>query len=713
MSQVSREKRIPRQGIQALYTFTPFKLLRAQAEAAYSLILVPVAYQEVTPSLRWRSRSCKDAFRIPVTEQFSKKVVQPHEIYAQNFSKDRPNKFIYRVSESKLKEEGAWRWPPVYMEFSWEALNASYFCSLGWVASSSQPLCPLTKECKFFKPTKRRGLCIYYRGPIAYSSLYNVYPRILRRFEDPVAGFIYKPVLAIRFGDYPLAIIRFTDQGSFLAYIDGVVFSPKISWMRTPMLFTKEGIGFKITDVNAIVIEFVPEILHAFIYKQLESNKDLASWIILKQELFMETETQDGYIRERRGFTAFRTLDQIVIQAIQGVQEPEEKERVRKILNRIKKSEFDESTIDFACVLFLHSLAHTLKNLLVARYGCRSEDISYYIEHPRLRVVGVPSEKIRIIIFETAMGGFGYIKNFVQEVRSSEKGENLEALLESAKNSFQRYCETRADRSMKTLEKELGKYRDEYAKFIDPIITGYHKSFPGTGLYPHVNSLRRALTSVLERIPDEIRPLLDDFIEKGPYCWDGCQLCVMLERECNFLPFDQPFLVSERLLRNSLEIICSAMKNPISFSPLRKGIMKEFETFISVASNKIDLVTPWISPEIIDSLLRLVVRKHLRVRVITKEDRENEVQVQSLKKLAQATKSYVPNFEARILDQLHAKGMLVDDIMLLHGSFNFTLSGLNSNVENATMDFSVIGTKRFGKEFEDLWKTARPISEKG
>jgi phosphatidylserine/phosphatidylglycerophosphate/cardiolipin synthase-like enzyme len=53
--------------------------------------------------------------------------------------------------------------------------------------------------------------------------------------------------------------------------------------------------------------------------------------------------------------------------------------------------------------------------------------------------------------------------------------------------------------------------------------------------------------------------------------------------------------------------------------------------------------------------------------------------------------------------------MLIDGVMLLTGSFNFTSSGLTSNVENLTVDFSLQGTKIFKEKFDDIWNKSVPL----
>jgi phosphatidylserine/phosphatidylglycerophosphate/cardiolipin synthase-like enzyme len=184
----------------------------------------------------------------------------------------------------------------------------------------------------------------------------------------------------------------------------------------------------------------------------------------------------------------------------------------------------------------------------------------------------------------------------------------------------------------------------------------------------------------------------------------------MLERGCNFLPFDQPFLVSERLSRVALEKISDMIRNPVNPSHLRRGVRKEFENILSVAKDEIDLVSPWISPEVVDSLLKRSYEKHLRVRILTTADTTNKIQAQSLEKLVHATKENPRMFQVRTMEELHAKGMLVDNIILLYGSFNFTTSGLDVNIENVVLDFSINGTKKFQSTFEELWEKAKPLT---
>ena len=105
-----------------------------------------------------------------------------------------------------------------------------------------------------------------------------------------------------------------------------------------------------------------------------------------------------------------------------------------------------------------------------------------------------------------------------------------------------------------------------------------------------------------------------------------------------------------------------------------------------------------------NQIIDLHAQKQVKVRILTKEDLQNSTQIESFKLLRYAKQRFEPNFSVRTVDELHAKGVLVDKMMVLHGSFNLTRSGLNSNVENITVDFSCIGSSDFLREFNSLWE---------
>ncbi|KXB07101.1 hypothetical protein AKJ52_00975, partial [candidate division MSBL1 archaeon SCGC-AAA382C18] len=261
------------------------------------------------------------------------------------------------------------------------------------------------------------------------------------------------------------------------------------------------------------------------------------------------------------------------------------------------------------------------------------------------------------------------------------------------------------------LSDNLEKFGDRHEELVNIVKEGYESTFPKISLYPHPNSIRRALIDRIGSLDDEAHGILDDIFQEAPTCWDGCQICVIDETNCNFLPFDQPYLVSNRLLFKAGREILSAIDNPVISSDLQEGAKEEYTSFIDFASDTVDLITPWISPKIIEDLIDIHDKKNIRIKVITKEDLDNETQIKSIEKLSEIC-SISPSFNCKLVDELHAKGMAIDGISVLKGSFNFTWSGLNSNIENIIQDFSVEGANEFQERFEKLWngEKTKPIS---
>jgi len=692
-------QRVSRHGIHALYTFTPFKFLRAQRGERYVLILSETAHHRVENLRSWRSKSVKDEFPFNVPAGFPKRIVQPYDLYPTLFTKGQTERFVFEPPNRR------WRWEyfPEHMEFSSEALREGHYCAFGWVLlSSKKDDCPIARDC----PARKGTPCKYYFGPMAYSSLYNVYPLIRKKYEPPPDKRGNEPLAAIRYESMPLLTLTYVPNGSYVAFIDGVQFSSKRARVfRQPLLFLKEGLGFRISQAPAIQFEFNKDTLGELIRDRLNSSPMLARWITLKQQLYLDAD--DNLVRERRGFTAFQHLDEVVALALSGG--PNGSERARSIARAVSEAKVDDDLIDFASVLFIHSFTHLFMNWLGARYGYGKGDFGYYLEHDRIQPIGLQKEGARSFVFEAAVGGLGYLKSFAQDLADLNKNI-LTEFLGSGNQGIQailEFCEKRSNRAVKNLSLELNRFRSNKQtvnNLVNAILAAYTNSFIDPYVYPHVNSIRRAVVDAVD-MTSEIRSLMDDLLDRGPHCWDGCQLCVMLERGCNYSSFDQPFLVTSRLTGNIIGLLKRTVDSPAQLFPLKVGVNKEFERFVSTARHTIDLVSPWLSPEVVRALAEKAEENELYVRIITTKDVANKFHGESLRIL----KEMSDRIRTKMSQQLHAKGMLVDGIMLLTGSFNFTISGLTSNVENLTVDFSLHGTTNFKREFESIWKESTPL----
>jgi hypothetical protein len=686
-------KRTSRLGIQALFTFTPFKLLRAQRGEIYMLILAETAHHRVMNLPSWRSKSVKDEFLFNVPGGFPKRIVQPYDLYPTLFMRGQRERYIFEPPNRRWR----WRYFPEYMEFSWETLRGAHYCAFGWVLlSSKEDGCPIARDC----PTRDRTPCKYYFGPMAFSSLYNVYPLIRKKYEPPPEKRGNEPLAAIRYESMPLATLIYIPYGSYVAFIDGVQFLSKRARMfRQSLLFLKEGLGFRISQAPAVQFEFNKDTLRELIWNRLNSSPLLTRWIRLKQQLYLEREGE--LVGEGKGFNAFQLMDEVVKLTLSG--RSGGSARAQYIAKAVSDAKVDDDLVDFASILFVHSFSHLFLNWISARYGYGKGDFGYYLEHDRIQPTGLQREGVRTFVFEAAVGGLGYLKSFAQDLADPTKNI-LTEFLGSQNQGIQAvlgFCEERSNRAVKNISLELNRFRSNdqmINNLINAILVAYTGSFTDPYVYPHINSIRQAVVETIE-MTSENRSLMDDLIERGPHCWDGCQLCVMLERGCNYSPFDQPFLVTSRLTGEIIRLLKRAVEVPAQIFPFKMGVNKEFLRFISTARYTIDLVSPWISPEVISLLAETAERNDLNVRIITTKDVENKTHEESLKIL----KEMGDRIKTKISQRLHAKGMLVDDVMLLTGSFNFTNSGLTSNVENLIVDFSLQGTMNFKKEFEVMW----------
>ena len=686
-------KRTTRHGIQALYTFTPFKLI-FKGDKVYELILTETSHHEA--NVNWHSKSVKDKFVSIVSPGFSKNVVQPYELYITRLTSGQTERYVF-----KPKGRMQWRYFPEYMEFSWEALRDGYYCTFGWVLlSSKKDNCPIANDC----PYREGDRCRYYLGPIAYSSLYNVYPLINKKYEPPTDKSLYEPLAAIRYKSMPLVTLTYIPNGSYIAFINGVQFSPKRARVfRPPILFLKEGLGFRILQAPAIQFEFNKDTLRELIQERLNSNPTLARWIKLKQQLYLHTDN-DGLIRNGNGFDAFQQLANVVKLALSKNDDGS----VQKIVKDINQVKVDDNLVNFASVLFVHSFTHLFLNWISARYGYGKGDFGYHLEHDRIQQMG--QEGVRAFVFEMAIGGLGYLKSFAQDIANKNI---LSEFIGSENKGIQtvlKFCEERSTQALKDLPMELKRFSsNEQATnaIISAILKIYTKSFSDPCVYPHVNSVREAIINTVNMNMTDTRDLIDDLLARVPHCWDGCQLCVMLERGCNYSPFDQPFLVTSRLTRDIIRIIKKMIDSPMEVFPLKVGVYEEFQRFVSTARYTIDLVSPWLSPDVVKILAEKAEENELRIRIITTNDMTNKTHGESLMVL----KDKRDCIKVNIARQIHAKGMLVDGVMLLTGTFNFTRSGLTSNKENLVVDFSLKGTKYFKSKFDDIWANSSPLDQ--
>lgn len=140
-------------------------------------------------------------------------------------------------------------------------------------------------------------------------------------------------------------------------------------------------------------------------------------------------------------------------------------------------------------------------------------------------------------------------------------------------------------------------------------------------------------------------------------------------------------------------------KDEVYFSPgkaCRAAILNQIRS----AVRSLDICVFTISDDFIADALVQAHKKHLRVRIITDNDKSED-------KGSDIDRFHEEGLPVKIDDtrhHMHHKFMVVDDKVALTGSYNWTRSAAKFNHENLLLTRESAVVKAFKKEFEDLWK---------
>ncbi|WP_251343765.1 hypothetical protein [Haloplanus halophilus] len=604
-----------RSGMQALYSFTPFSL---QNTSPYELLLTPVSYLRTDRWLKseYRSQSVRDSYKV-TKETFEKDVVHPHSLRTKTFREEDDASIEFK--HHKYKQRSAWQYPPMYAEFSYEALNSGYSCQLGWVlTSSNKQECPMRQHCPDFTGGSR---CDHYEGPFQYERLFKIYPGIVRGYQDPTSG-NYDYVTSIRGDAESLAKLSFTTAGQVNAYINEITFDYKPSYMfGSPSLYTQEGIGFRMENVNAVQLSFGDESLHDMLLDLLEENEALRNWIALKYHLYVDLDYVDT-IKPKGGFDAFEELRDAVEAGIRGGEDEERDEDtdLDALIEAVETVDFetDELAMEFAEITFIHTIAHALRDWLVNTYGCDHDHIEYYLEHPELELQDIPADSKRIVFFESAIGGFGYLDSLKRDLRDEDSETSFESILDSV-HSFLDEHRSQVHESKSKATNKLAQYDTDDAERVG---TGL-ETLEDINIFPHPKAIRQGIHQVndLGNRSERERALLDDIFQHVPICWDGCTFCVDDDEDCSFLPFDRPFLISRDLAYRGTEYLLEKIREPETSG---KSLPNDFygilyDAFLEAESTVI-LVVPKIDLQVLEDVAKFAQDSRVQARFVTTED---------------------------------------------------------------------------------------------
>lgn len=722
-----KPKALERSGFSALYTFTPFKILKLHQDK-YLIQLTNICNFKVYPKgLKW----CRGISEEPIMKTKrrgpSVRIIVPIELLAITF-KPNGERYVYvrydkeidekirdvslqehilALTDSNLFKKNI----PIYLELSYQALQEPRVCRLGFVILSSSSSCPLESSCPRIR-IDESGKCKYYvKVNNTYAGLYHVYPWIEKRFNVMHEEDI-EYITIIPFNGLPLIKVGFTKKGEVIGYINLITFIPKRSWLFYSSrfyLYPNPTIGIKLKNVHALIFEFDTEYLMNIIVNSLLTNELIYRWLALKYIFGRRilTSKQKLY-RVVDGFKGSDELSRIFEYIARG-----ENDRIKSLIDEltVNKGLFnDDDFINFVSFVLIHTFAHIIMTAISAKYNVPEEALIYYIDHPILQGRDFREGYIRLVIFEDAIGGYGYIKNIVSNIKEQRNLQLFQDLFKSSMELLERDDELIKD-SLRTFKDNVStlinkinvKLRDIIRSRIENIWSFIDK----VGVYPHIIALRRSILSdvELEDIDEYSRNILEEVFSNAPLCWDGCPHCIVLEKGCTYTPYDQIFVVSKSLIKEFIKTLTKSLERPYSSIYFTK--VKDYvNELIDRANYELLISTASLSTITMDSLSSMLSRKHnLKVRILAYTGSISDSRI--LEKIKEVSHKY-KNFEIRLHEKLHAKGILVDNLILLKGSFNFTMKGLEVNVENIDIVYQLDEIAKFKEGFERIWREAKP-----
>jgi len=197
-----------------------------------------------------------------------------------------------------------------------------------------------------------------------------------------------------------------------------------------------------------------------------------------------------------------------------------------------------------------------------------------------------------------------------------------------------------------------------------------------------------------------------------PFCWDGCLRCIRLKNAYLLQPIDQVFHLSKKLTIYLLKILKAAITDKSDGTSLKmgKGVGLELLNLLKNAKKDLRIISPWISPEIAETIIKIAQVNNVKVKVITRPPASSEPQqhILAVKMLSSASQK-LRNIKLAYNDKVHAKIVIVDSELVISGSMNLTKHGIEINIESiATAKANHLAYKIIA-EFESLWQSSKRI----
>jgi len=146
-----------------------------------------------------------------------------------------------------------------------------------------------------------------------------------------------------------------------------------------------------------------------------------------------------------------------------------------------------------------------------------------------------------------------------------------------------------------------------------------------------------------------------------------------------------------------------------NFTSVGSGkILARLRSDLRAATKSIFLLGPWIDDYVAEQIV-LVANRELAVRILVRSERQVEPKVWERIAAALSTSAdHWANFEARSLDRLHAKCLVIDERIAYVGSANWYRYSLEESLE-IVLRVPLAAVAGLQQDCEQLWEQAEPL----
>lgn len=739
---MSSDRSYSRQGLAALYTFTPFKIIFTSPSVQdtgdttimafwYPKGMIGFFCENVDTQLLSRpiqsiveDKRCKylnELWRAP-REKIGDKVYIYREFPAIKFSpQDKKyvviiDKTILEHFEGKVSEEetrkaiensykkGSF----VLAEFSCESINRPNFCRYGFVLLTHRQSCPLINICRF-RGSSRGDSCPHFikwdSARESYAGLYKVVADMRFRLSEFIGKEVKvsRTLLIMPYKGKPFLKVLFVDPINVLAYYYAVNFLPKKLVERMLRIRFGKTLGIRLYMTSALKIEVNDKVLEE-VLNDLMKDPLVLNWLEFKASLLIIANALPEELK-RAPLAPWIQLENMLYS--------HNYDNTRKIIERIFNS---DPTIMRRAMKFIvvHTLTHMIILGLWSYLGLSSDELSY--------VISPKNGSFEVWIFEATSGGYGFLKYL------AEHGEALYNIVSNALHNVLQpnQCVVSADVSTLSmlrsivsttvsnlrhvLPQQQVRRLDSIQAQLERLINNISLLYSTHNVTPHNYVINRCLARI---IPGELREYFNKVIDKFLTTFnmfDGTLNYYFIDEGCMSGPYIQPFSVSC--------VIAKTVSDGASQSGLEIPLKKSVIEWINTARSSIDVSTWVLSVHDSDDLVKALKKacdngakvRLLLGRGVFSDENAHSSAINSLKKLFQRLGDRI---EVRLYDkgQLHAKMVIIDRIAAIHGSFNLTKAALTSNIEKAQVAINPEEVKRSVEEFDKLWSEAITIKK--